>query len=171
LLRLLGIPFEVVVPVVEEVDDGDPVDLVSGNARLKARGGAEIVGSGAIVVGTDTDVVLDDRVLGKPADASAAREHLHSLSGRSHRVLSGVCVVFGDRVEEGVEATTVSFRDLGEDEIERYARSGEWEDRAGGYAVQGLGSSLVSRIDGDLSNVIGLPVPLLSTLLGRLEGG
>lgn len=144
---------------------------MSSNARLKARGGAEIVGSEAIVVGTDTDVVLDDRVLGKPADATAARERLRSLSGRSHRVLSGVCVVFGDRIEEAVEATEVSFRDVGDEEIDRYVESGEWEGRAGGYAVQGLGSSLVSRIDGDLSNVIGLPVPLLSSLLARVAGG
>lgn len=126
-------------------------------------------GGGRIVVGVDTDVALGGRVLGKPEDPAGASERLRELSGRTHEVLSGVAVIgSGDDPEErtGLERTLVAFRDLAEHEIAAYVASGEWEDRAGGYAVQGLGSSLVARVDGDLSNVIGLPIPLLSRMIG-----
>lgn len=173
LLPLLGIPFEVVDPDVEELTEGDPRELVLRNAERKARAGAEPAGPEATVIGSDTDVEIDDVVLGKPADAEAARERLRALAGRTHRVHSGVWVVgpgagggFGE-----IETTAVTFRDLSPAEIDAYVASGEWEGRAGGYAVQGFGSSLIAAIDGDLSNVIGLPLPLTARLIERLQRG
>ncbi len=140
-----------------------------GNAELKARAGADTAGPDAFVIGCDTDVVLEGRVLGKAADAAAAAGHLRALSGRTHEVLSGVCVIRGDRANTARELTTVSFRELSASEIDAYVDSDEWEGRAGGYAVQGLGSTMVDGIDGDLSNVIGLPLPLVSTMLADLS--
>lgn len=173
LLGLLGLPFEAVATDVEELTVGDPAELVVANALRKARAGRELAGGdGAdrIVVGVDTDVALAGEVLGKPVDPDGARERLRRLSGRAHEVLSGVAVIGpGGEEETGLERTVVRFRDLPEHEIDAYVASREWEDRAGGYAVQGLGSSLVSRIDGDLSNVIGLPIPLLVRMMGQLQ--
>lgn len=169
LLGLLGIPFEAISTDVEELTEGDPAELVVANALRKARAGKAMDGGDRLVVGVDTDVALGGRVLGKPEDPAGAAERLRELSGRTHEVLSGVAVLGpGDEPEErtGLERTLVSFRDLADHEIAAYVASGEWEDRAGGYAVQGLGSALVSRIDGDLSNVIGLPIPLLSRMIG-----
>ena len=159
--------FEVVVPEVEEVGEGDPADAVLENAGLKA---AAANAPDALVIGCDTDVVVDGRALGKPADEVAAREFLELLSGRSHEVLSGL-VLLGpepDRIREGVARTVVTFRTLGAQDLDRYLSSGEWRERAGGYAIQGLGSTLAERIEGDLSNVIGLPLALLLELAPEL---
>jgi septum formation protein len=120
------------------------------------------------VLGVDTDVVLDGRVLGKPADEEEARERLEALSGRTHEVLSGVALRGPDDSERSaLAASSVTFRALSAVDIDRYLASGEWRDRAGGYAIQGLGSTLVERLHGDFSNVVGLP---LKTLL-ELEPG
>ncbi len=119
----------------------------------------------------DTDVVLDGVVLGKPADAAGARERILSLAGRSHRVLSGVALISGDDQRTELVTTDVTFRSIGEAGVDAYVASGEWKGRAGGYAVQGLGSSLVDKVDGDLSNVIGLPVPALLRLVEKLQDG
>jgi septum formation protein len=158
--------FEVVVPEVEEVGDGDPADAVLENARRKATAANA---PDALVIGCDTDVVVDGRALGKPADEAAAREFLELLSARSHEVLSGL-VLLGpepDRIREGVARTVVTFRAL-DAALDRYLSSGEWRGRAGGYAIQGLGSTLAERIEGDLSNVIGLPLALLLELAPEL---
>jgi septum formation protein len=155
------------VPEVEEVGEGDPADAVLENARRKA---ADVGGSDALVIGCDTDVVVDGRALGKPIDQAGAREFIEQLSGRSHEVLSGL-VLLGpgaDRIREGVARSVVTFRSLGPDEIERYVATGEWRGRAGGYAIQGLGSTLAERIEGDISNVIGLPLGLLLELAPEL---
>jgi septum formation protein len=157
------VEFEVVVPEVEEVAEGNPADAVLENARRKA---AAIEIQGALVIGCDTDVVVDGRALGKPANEETARQFLQQLSGRSHEVLSGL-VLLGpepERIREGVARTVVTFQRLGADELDRYLASGEWRERAGGYAIQGLGSTLAERIEGDLSNVIGLPLELLLEL-------
>ena len=115
------------------------------------------------MLGVDTDVALDGRLLGKAEDERGARARLEALSGRSHEVLSGVALL-GDGERTALARSTVAFRDLGEAEIERYLRSGEWRDRAGAYAIQGLGSTMVESLHGDLSNVIGLPVKTLVDL-------
>jgi nucleoside triphosphate pyrophosphatase len=147
------------VPGVEELDSGDPEQLVVENARRK---GAAV--DGDIVIACDTDVVLDDEVLGKPADASEAREYLDRMSGRAHTVISGLVVVADREERSGVEKTTVVFKQLTDAEKERYVRFGEWEGRSGGYAIQTLGSTLVERLEGSVSNVVGLPVGLLAEL-------
>jgi septum formation protein len=150
----------VVVPGVEELSQGPPEHLVVENARRKA----EVVGEGDLVIACDTDVVLDGEVLGKPADAAEARDYLDRMSGRAHIVMSGLVVVEEGEERSGLEKTTVVFRDLSEAEKERYLRFGEWEGRSGGYAIQTLGSSLVERLEGSVSNVVGLPVGLLAEL-------
>jgi septum formation protein len=176
ILTALGIPFEVVVPDVEELRDGRPEDVVVENARRKAAAGLEAAGEGALTLGVDTEVILDGRLLGKAADRAEARERLEALAGRTHTVLSGV-VMYGaphpgsERVERsGVARSEVTFRELDEATLETYVASGEWRDRAGAYAIQGLGSILVERVQGDFSNVVGLPVRLLLELAPELFG-
>jgi septum formation protein len=118
-----------------------------------------------VTVGVDTTVHLDGRVYGKPRDADDAAEMLRALAGRTHTVVSGVCVLT-DRAERVEHAETlVTFRWLADDAIAGYVASGEWEGRAGGYALQGLGGRLVERIEGDYLNVVGLPGALLLDLL------
>ena len=168
LLALLGADFDVVVAGVEELTAGDPEALVAANARRKALAGLELAPE-AVVIGVDTDVALDGSLLGKPATAEQARERLERLSGRAHEVLSGVALATTAGAETEVARTVVGFRSLSSGEIAAYLDSGEWRDRAGGYAVQGLGSALVERVEGDLSNVIGLPIPTLSRMIGRLQ--
>jgi septum formation protein len=173
ILRKLGVDFEVIVPGVEELTDGAPEHLVVENARRKAAA----VDVDGLVIACDTDVVLDGEVLGKPADATEARKYLDRMSNRSHTVMSGLVVadrtqlspVSGDNcVRSGLEQTTVVFKDLSVAEKERYVRFGEWEGRSGGYAIQTLGSTLVERLEGSVSNVVGLPVGLLAELAPAL---
>jgi septum formation protein len=159
-----------VVPEAEEVGEGDPGEAVVENARRKA---AAVDAPGALVIGCDTEVVIDGRLLGQPGDEGQAREYLELLSGRSHEVLSGVAVAGPepDRLREGVARSVVTFRELAAGEIDGYLASEEWRDRAGGYAIQGLGSTLADRIEGDLSNVIGLPMTLLLELAPEIASG
>ena len=141
-----------------------PVDLVCEHAEGKARSAHR---SGRVTLGVDTTVLLDDEVYGKPADADAAEAMLRRLSGRTHTVLSGVCLL-GDGFEVTAhEVTSVTFRLLSAADLEAYLESGEWKDRAGGYAIQGRGARLVERIEGDYLNVVGLPAALLVSLLER----
>ena len=164
--------FEAVATDVDELRDGDPGETVLENARRKARAGAQLAsaGEGDLVLGVDTDVALDGRLLGKPADAAGARDRLESLAGREHEVLSGVVVLEGEgRVERsGVARTAVRFRPLSRGDIELYVASEEWRDRAGGYAIQGFGSILIEELRGDFSNVVGLPIALLLHLVPNL---
>lgn len=156
------------MPGVEELSGGDPEVEVVENARRKARA----VSRDDLVVACDTDVVLDGGALGKPADAAEARAYLERMSGRSHVVMSGLVVLVDGEERAGLERTTVVFRQLTEEEKERYVRFGEWRGRSGGYAIQTLGSTLVERIEGSVSNVVGLPVGLLAELAPELlEGG
>lgn len=152
------------MPGLEELTDGDPERLVVENARRKARA----VAAEGMVIACDTDVVLDGEVLGKPADAAEARAYLDRMSGRAHTVMSGLVVLEGGEERSGLEQTTVVFRELTDAEKERYVRFGEWEGRSGGYAIQTLGSSLVERLEGSVSNVVGLPVGLLAELAPAL---
>lgn len=167
LLERLGIEFEIKVSGVDEIVHGDPEEVVLANALLKARAVAD---DGSIVIGCDTDVVVEDHMIGKPKDEVRAREYLAQLSGRVHRVFSGLAVIGpgADQSRTGAEVTEVRFRDLTSHEIDRYLASGEWKGRSGGYAIQGRGSALVAGIEGDLSNVIGLPVGLLLDLAPEL---
>jgi septum formation protein len=141
---------------------------VVANARRKAAAAQQ---AGALVVGCDTEVVIDGRVLGKPADEAQAREYLQQLSGRSHEVLSGLALLGPEQgqAREGVARSVVTFKQLDGKRIDAYLDSGEWHDRAGGYAIQGLGATLAERVEGDLFNVIGLPVELLFELAPELR--
>jgi nucleoside triphosphate pyrophosphatase len=122
------------------------------------------------VLACDTDVVLGGKALGKPADEHEAREYLDRMSGRAHTVMSGLVVLADGEERSGLESTTVVFRELTNAEKERYVRFGEWRGRSGGYAIQTLGSTLVERIEGSVSNVVGLPVGLLLELAPELVG-
>jgi septum formation protein len=174
ILGALGVPFEVVLPEVEELaGGGEPQELVVENARRKARAGLVLAGAaeGDHVLGVDTDVVLDGRLLGKAADAAGARERLEALSGRTHTVLSGMVVAgLGEDERSGVARSEVTFQALDEPTLELYLASGEWRDRAGAYAIQGLGAILVEQVEGDFSNVVGLPLRLLFSLLPAVIG-
>jgi len=166
ILEQLAIPFEVVAPEYVEHDppDADPAELVLRHAEGKAR---SVHSQGQLTLGVDTTVVLDDRVYGKAADDEAAHHMLNELSGRMHTVVSGLCLLGGDEDVLLHEKTDVTFRLLSHDVVESYVASGEWEGRAGAYAVQGLGGRLVERIQGDYLNVVGLPGALLVSLLER----
>jgi len=165
ILRKLGIEFEVVVPRVEELTGGDPEEEVLENARRKSRA---VGGERGMVIACDTDVAVDGKALGKPANEREARRYLDLLSGRAHEVLSGLVVLAGGKERSGVERTTVVFKKLDDAAKERYVRFGEWRGRSGGYAIQTLGSTLVARIEGSVSNVVGLPVGLLGDLVPEL---
>lgn len=170
MLDRLGIDYRAETPEVEEIVHGDPAEVVVANALLKARSRAL---EGALTIGCDTEVVVEGHLLGKPRDSLRADEYLAQLSGRTHIVLSGLALVGPDldAARTGVAETLVTFRPLSKEEIDSYVESGEWQGRAGGYAVQGLGSALIDSIQGDLSNVIGLPIPLLASLAPELELG
>jgi septum formation protein len=159
ILTQLGVEFEVVEPDADELTSGDPASVVVENALRKARSVA-----GARVLGVDTDVVLDGRVFGKPDSLDAAREQLSALSARVHEVWSGIALREEGRESTAVSVTRVRFRELDEALLDWYLRSGEWEGRAGGYAIQGRGAALVESIEGDFWNVVGLPVPELLRL-------
>ena len=159
ILEQLGIPFHAAAPEVEELTEGDPREVVLENARRKAR-----AVEGQLVLGVDTEVVLDERVLGKAGDKGEAREFLAALSGRTHEVLGGIVLRAGDEERSAVAATRVRFRSLEDRELDWYLASGEWRERAGGYAIQGRGAALVAEIEGDYWNVVGLPVAALLEL-------
>jgi septum formation protein len=169
----LGLQFEIQASDVEEARGGDPAEDVLSNARRKAADvTARTVAAGgdALVIGCDTDVVIDGKALGKPADEGQAREYLERLSGRSHEVLSGLALIGPEAGQErsGIARSLVTFRALAAPDLQRYLGSGEWRERAGAYAIQGLGATLVERVDGDVSNVVGLPVGLLLELAPEL---
>ena len=165
ILEQLGLPFEAIVPQYEEeVTEADPVAEVERRAQGKARSVAGVAGERP-VLGVDTEVVLAGRVYGKPADEAEAEAMLDELSGQTHEVVSGLCLLTPAWEELDHAVTRVSFRRLTPRELGLYIVSDEWRDRAGGYAIQGLGAALVERIEGDYLNVVGLPAALLVDLL------
>jgi septum formation protein len=166
ILAQLEIPFVQVAPSYREVDepDADPVELVRRHAVGKAT---SVHRAGDVTLGVDTTVQIGDMVLGKPRTAGDARAMLRSLSGRTHSVLSGICLLGMDDPVVGHERTSVTFRPIGEAEIEHYVSSREWSGRAGAYAIQGLGARFVTGIDGDYLNVVGSPAALLVGILAR----
>jgi septum formation protein len=163
ILEQLRVPFDVVVPDYEERGD-DPVEHAAGKARA-------VDGGSLPVLGVDTVVVCDARVLGKPADAAEAEQMLETLAGKTHEVVSGLCLRTPAWEELHQETTRVTFRPLTARDIAHYLAAEEWFDRAGAYAIQGLGGSLVERIEGDYLNVVGLPAALLVRLLAKRFAG
>jgi nucleoside triphosphate pyrophosphatase len=172
ILEQLGVPFEVVAPRYEEHDppDADPVELVRRHARGKALSAVAEVGDRP-VLGVDTTVVCGGRVYGKAADHDEAAEMLEALAGMTHEVVSGLCLVTPGWEELEHEVTRVTFRRLAAGDIAAYLATGEWCDRAGAYAIQGVGASLVERVEGDYLNVVGLPAALLVRLLAERFAG
>ena len=159
ILEQLDLPFVVVPPEFDELG-GDPLELAAGKAR-------SVDGGDQPVLGVDTEVIVDGEALGKPADATEAEAMLERLSGRTHEVVSGLCLRTPAWEELHGETTRVTFRRLTARDLAHYIRSGEWKERAGGYAIQGLGAALVERIEGDYLNVVGLPAALLVRLLAE----
>jgi len=174
LLEALGLKFTVVVSEVEESTEGEPREIVVENALEKARSVAARRKTGTLVIAGDTEVVIDGSALGQPADEREARWCLEALSGRDHEVIGGLALLGPERGDDGflertgAEVTRVRFAELSSGLVDAYLKSGEWRGRAGGYAVQGLGAAFVQEIEGDLSNVIGLPVGLLASLAPEL---
>jgi septum formation protein len=123
-----------------------------------------------VVLGADTVVAVEERIYGKPRDLEDARATLRALSGQAHTVIGGICLIDRERTRTAVVSTVVQFRDVDERWIDSYLKSGEWHDRAGGYAIQGRGAALVERIEGDYLNVVGLPVAALLALEPGLVG-
>ena len=171
-LDQLGIPYEVLAPTYVEEDPpkANAVRLVREHARGKARSVAAQAGDRP-VLGVDTAVSLGGRIFGKPANATEAEHMLEELSGETHVVVSGLCLITPawELVEH--DSTRVTFRELTPREIAHHLTHGEWEGRAGGYAIQGRGAALVEEIEGDYLNVVGLPAALLvRTLAERFPG-
>jgi septum formation protein len=164
ILEQLGLPFEVVAPRYEEVGD-DPVEHAVGKARSVDAGDERPV------LGVDTIVSCGGRVLGKPATAAEAEAMLEVLGGKTHEVVSGLCLRAPAWEVVGREVTRVSFRPLTPRDLAWYVASGEWEGRAGGYAIQARGAALVEAIEGDYLNVVGLPAALLVRLLAERFAG
>jgi len=171
LLALLCSDFDVVPSEYDEPQHSagtSPIEHVLHSASAKAEEIARKMPD-AVVIGADTIVALGEEILGKPADADDARRMLRHLSGRKHHVITGLCIKGpGGETLSGYEITEVKFRELSEDMIERYVSTGEPMDKAGAYAIQGLGAPLIEGIKGDYFNVVGLPIYKLSLLLERL---
>jgi septum formation protein len=163
ILEQLGVEFRVVVPDVEELTEGDPATVVVENALRKAR-----AVDGDPVLAADTEVVLDGRVFGKAASEAEAEEFLAALRGRTHEVWGGLAVLEGGSELTAHAVTRVTFRDF---DVAWYIQTGEWRGRAGAYAIQGKGTLLVERIEGDYWNVVGLPLAELARVAPHLVMG
>ena len=161
ILTALGVEFAVRPPAFEEEARGEAERVARANAVGKAR--AVDRAGGELVLGVDTVVELGGRLYGKPADESEARTTLRALSGATHTVVSAIALVGDGDLRTATAATAVAIRELDAATVDWYLATGEWRERAGGYAIQGAGCALVGSIDGDWTNVVGLPV---GTLLG-----
>jgi septum formation protein len=172
ILQQLGIPFDVIAPRYEEHDppEADAEELVTSHALGKVRSVAAEA-AGRPVLGVDTTVVLGGRIYGKAASTGDAERMLDELSGRTHAVVSGLCLATSAWEVVAAVATRVTFRKLTPRELGWYVASGEWEGRAGAYAIQGRGGALVERVEGDYLNVVGLPATLLVHLLAEHFAG
>ncbi len=168
ILEQLRIPFDVAAPRYQEHDppDGDATQLVREHALGKARSVAADAGDRP-VLGVDTTVALDGRIYSKPSDVGDAERMLDELGGRTHAVVSGLALVTPGWEYVGDASTLVTFRTLTPRDLAAYVASGEWEGRAGAYAIQGRGAALVERVEGDYLNVVGLPATLLVKLLAE----
>jgi septum formation protein len=159
ILTQLGIAHEVRPSGAPELEHGDPEEVALENARRKA---ASV--EGELVLAVDTVVALDGRIYGNPADEADARRTLRALGGRTHRVIGGVALRIRGETREGTCVTDVTFRPLDPGVLDWYIATDEWRERAGGYAIQGRGAALVSGIEGDYLNVVGLPITTLLDL-------
>jgi septum formation protein len=175
LLAQAGYTFEVITADVPELrkPGEDPIRFVTRLAREKAEAvlSREAVPADTIILGADTIVVVDEEVLGKPQDEADAARMLRLLSGRTHQVITGVCLAKGRERQRAAEVTFVRFTTLSDQEIEEYVATGEPLDKAGAYAIQGRASRWVPRIHGCYFNVVGLPLALVSSMIEAVQGG
>lgn len=162
LLKLITEDFESISTDVDETlpENTDPLKASEYLSLIKAK--AVEYSSENIVIGCDTTVIIDNKILGKPNNINQCREYLEMLSGRSHKVITACSIVCGDNIRTFSEVTEVTFRTLSNEDIEWYISTGEPFDKAGGYGIQGKGSLLIERINGDYFNVVGLPVSRLN---------
>ncbi|SDZ41451.1 nucleoside triphosphate pyrophosphatase [Pseudomonas sp. NFIX28] len=172
LLTQIGVPFTAIGADIDEtpLPDESPAAYVERLARGKAAAGYGLIAEGrfaACVLGADTAVVLDGRILGKPLDQADAQSMLMALSGREHEVLTAIAVLDGQRCESRLVRSLVRFRPISADEAARYWASGEPQDKAGGYGIQGLAAVFVAGLNGSYSAVVGLPVCETAELLGH----
>ncbi len=170
LLEALGLPFTVrpspaIEPSPNSDDCHDPGAFVERLARLKAEAIESAIESDELIIAADTVVVSAGAILGKPRDKANAREMLAALRGQTHRVFSGICVRRGARIESAHQVTHVTFGEFSDEFIAAYVETGEPMDKAGAYAAQGKGALLVSKIEGDYWNVVGLPIFRLNQML------
>lgn len=172
LLARTGRPFRVIVSDADETAAADmkPTGIAMRNARAKALAIAANVPDSATIIGADTIVVLDGCVFGKPTDEDDARRMLGELAGKTHQVITGVCLVRGGQCETFAETTSVCFRELSASEIDAYIATGEPLDKAGAYGIQGAAGAFVDHIEGDYDNVVGLPVARLERALDLERG-
>ena len=171
LLQQAGFSFRVEVSGVAELRlPGEaPIAFATRLAREKAQDVASKSAATAIVIGADTVVVCDEEILGKPADAGDAKRMLRLLAGRTHQVITGVCVLFGDAVELAAEVTMVQMLTISAQEIDEYVASGEPMDKAGAYAIQGQAARWIPRVKGCYFNVVGLPLALVTAMIGAVQ--
>jgi len=168
---MLGVKNLEIIPAhgEERIEPGlSPAEVVSALSRDKARQVAATCDFPCVVIGADTVVALDGEILGKPKDESDAVRMLRALSGREHRVFTGLTIIAGEKELQETEVSTVRFREMSEHEITVYVKTGESMDKAGAYGAQGLGALFVKGIDGDFFNVMGLPICRLALMLKKL---
>lgn len=170
LLANAELKFDVCIKNVDEtVPEGmTPAEGTEYTAKQKALAISSFA-EDAIVIGADTVVVLDGKVLGKPKDKEHACQMLSALSGKEHEVITGVCLAYDDKIETFHCVSKVKFWDLTDEEIKHYVTSGEPMDKAGAYGIQGKGSVLVERIEGDYFNIVGLPVSKVVREIRRIQ--
>lgn len=168
ILARLGLDFSVRVSEATEIEDGEPRAVALENALRKARAVAR-PGEDELVIGCDTIVVAGGRIFGKPADEREAAATISALAGRTQEVISGLAVLLAGEERTALATTAVTFRPAGEELVAWYVGTGEWRERSGGYAIQGQGVKLVERIDGEVENVVGLPLQTLLALAPELR--
>lgn len=166
LLKLIGIEHSVAPSNFDEtMHPGEEPEGHALRLAVEKAGAVASAHTDAVVIGADTVVVLDGRVLGKPSSHGEARETLEQLNGRTHTVITAVAVAYGGRILRGAERVAVTFRRLGNDEMDSYVATEEGMDKAGAYGIQGFGATIVERIEGDFFAVMGLPLVRLVGLL------
>ena len=171
LLRAAGIEFTIQIADIDEavLPEETPYEYVSRLAAGKAGAIARTMGPGALVLGADTTVVVDNEIAAKPVDVADARRILHRLSGQWHEVMTGVALRHGHHLMVDVEVTRVRFSLLTSEEIDWYVATGEPMDKAGAYGIQGYASRFVERIEGSYSNVVGLPVNRVYDMIRKID--
>ena len=166
LLSSIGCKYEAYSPNVDEsILEGETPEYACKRLSISKAENASLLYTDALVIAADTIVVINSRIFGKPRDATEAKLMLNILNGSEHRVITGITVIFNGATITETETTLVRFRKLSEDDMDAYISTGEYQGKAGAYAIQGYGSLFIERIDGDYFNVVGLPLQKLSIML------